>query len=167
MFKVTLFVQHGICFNCITKRLSNTSCYILKWVMTWPNPTKSPAPTLKCWTQLAYTISIRLKQALSYQNTTIWSLFNLLKVKIRICIHITILTQTLLSLKFYWKLNIKMKKMRLHTFISLLMTYRFCAMYLIPKNSFMFNFSNTDAHICLTEYVLSICCLKCIICDVT
>ena len=31
----------------------------------------------------------------------------------------------------------------------------------------MFNFSKTDAHICFTEYGLSIYCVKCKICDVT
>jgi len=56
----------------------------------------------------------------------------------------------------------------LQTFICLLMAYRFiCLMCFIPKKSFMFNFSKTDAHICFTEHVLSIYCVKCIICDVT
>ena len=41
------------------------------------------------------------------------------------------------------------------------MAYRFiCVMGFIPKNSFMFCFSKTDAHICFTEYVLSIYCVK-------
>jgi len=37
----------------------------------------------------------------------------------------------------------------------------------IPKNSFMFNFSKTNAHIFITEYVLSVYCDKCIICNGT
>ena len=92
MFKVTLFVQQGICFNYITTRLSNTICYIFTWVMTWPNPTKSHVPTLNCWTRLAHSILIRLKQALSLQNTEIWTMFNLLSIIIiRICINIYLL----------------------------------------------------------------------------
>jgi len=48
----------------------------------------------------------------------------------------------------------KLEKMRLHIFICLLMAYRFlCVRCFIPKNSFMFNFNKTDAHICFTEYV--------------
>jgi len=44
------------------------------------------------------------------------------------------------------------------------MTCRFiCVMGFIPKNSCMFNFIQTDAHICFTEHVMSIYCVKCII----
>ena len=58
--------------------------------------------------------------------------------------------------------------MYLHSFICLLMAYCFiCVMCFIPKNSFMFNFSKTGAHICFTEYVLSIYCVNSIICDAT
>jgi len=57
--------------------------------------------------------------------------------------------------------------MCLHTLICHLMAYRFiCVMCFIPKNCFMFNFSKTHAHICLTEYVLSKYWVKGIICDV-
>ena len=60
--------------------------------------------------------------------------------------------------------------MCLHTFICLLMAYQFiCFMYFIPKDSFMSYFSKTDAHMCSTEYVMSILvyCVKCILRDVT
>jgi len=88
-FKVSIFVQQGICCYYITKRLSNTICHIFKWVMTWPDPTKRPVPTLKCWTQLVHNIWIRLKQAL-LQNTEIWTLYNLLRVIIGTCINIAL-----------------------------------------------------------------------------
>jgi len=54
-----------------------------------------------------------------------------------------------------------------HTLIScIIMANRLiCVMCFVPKNSFMFNFIKTVAHICLTEYVLSIYCVKGIICD--
>ena len=75
--------------------------------------------------------------------------------------------KTFLVLKLYWNLK-KKHVLCLHTFICLLMTYRFiCVLCFIPKDSFMFNFSKTDAHICFTKYVLSIYCVKCITCDVT
>jgi len=62
----------------------------------------------------------------------------------------------------------KKDKMYLHTFICLLMAYHFiCVMCFIPKDSFIYNFSKTDAHICFTEYVLSKYCVKCTICDVS
>jgi len=52
-------------------------------------------------------------------------------------------------------------KMCLHSFICLLMAYRFiCVMCFFPKNSFIFFVNKTDAHICFTEYVLSIYCVK-------
>ena len=58
--------------------------------------------------------------------------------------------------------------MCLHAFICLLIAYCFiCVMCFIQKNSCMFNFTKTDAHICFTEYVMSVYCIKCIICDVT
>jgi len=53
-------------------------------------------------------------------------------------------TQALLSLKLYWNMekNILYEKMCLHTFICLLMAYRYmCVMCFIRKASFMFNFS--------------------------
>jgi len=76
-------------------------------------------------------------------------------------------TQVFLSLKLYWNLKYNMKQC-LHTFICLLIAYLFIGvMCFIPKNSFMFNVSKTDVHICFIEYVLSILCVKCIICDVT
>jgi len=123
--------------------------------MTWPNPTKSLVPTLNSLTQLA--ILIRLKQALLQKKTEIWTVFNLLRVIIRICINIALLilllsgalensvfyvpmkqetirkvTQALLSLKLFW--NLKKGGMCLPTFICLLMAYRFiCVMCFIPK----------------------------------
>jgi len=48
-------------------------------------------PTLNCWTQLAHSIFIRLKQVLSLQNTDIWTSFSLLVVIIKICISIALL----------------------------------------------------------------------------
>jgi len=39
------------------------------------------------------------------------------------------------------------------------MAYRFiCVMCFIPKYSFKFNFSKTDAHNCFTEYDMNISC---------
>ena len=52
--------------------------------------------------------------------------------------------------------------MCLHTFIGLFMAYRFiCVMCFIAKNRRMFKFSKTYAHICFTQYVLSIYYVKC------
>jgi len=164
-------------------------CYIFKWVMTWPNNTKRPVPTINCWTQLAYSILIRLKQAF-LQTTEIRTLFNWLRVIIRIWINIALLILLLyfvLKICFftlkrnyqemnhrhcylwnYIEFKLKYEHTCLHTFIYLLMAHRFiCIMCFIPKNSFIFNFSQTDAHVCFTEYGLSIYCVKCIVYDVT
>ena len=65
-------------------------------------------------------------------------------------------TQTLLYLKLCWNcLHTEEEEEEEEedtcTFICLLMAYRFiCVTSFIPKNSFMFNFSTTDAHICFT-----------------
>ena len=59
----------------------------------WQDPTtqKSAVSTPNCWTRLAHSILIRLKQALILQNTKIWTLCKLLRVIKRKCIALLIL----------------------------------------------------------------------------
>jgi len=156
--------------------------------MTWPNPTKSPVQILNCWTQLAHSILIGFKEALSLQNTEILTLFNLLRVIIRICINISFLilllyfvlencvfyvtmkkilsekeTQALLFiLEFQQKEN---KCVYIHLFGSYGIYCFICVMCCIPRNSVMFILL-----LCVHLFYwiwCSIYCVKCIICDVT
>ena len=78
-------------------------------------------------------------------------------------------TRALLSLQLYWILKKKKHILFcLHTCICLLVAYRFIfLMCFVLNNSFMFNFSRTDAHICFTEYVLSKYYVICMVCDDT
>ena len=76
-------------------------------------------------------------------------------------------TQALLSLKLYWNLK-QYGNNNVFTYIfCLLVAHCFiCVVCFISKHSFKFNFSKTNAQIRLTEYVVSIYFIKCIICAV-
>jgi len=126
-----------------------------------PTPWKHPIPTLNCWTQLASSIWIRHKQS-SLQNTEIWTLVNLLRVIIRICINTVLL---ILSLFFYvtiknktirksntdiamfeiiLEFEKKYDKMCWHsiTLICLLMAYRYICVMCFILNTPVFNERN-------------------------
>jgi len=128
MSKVTFLFHRA--FALIISQNCYQILFITFWNRWWHGPTllKSSVPTLTCWTQIAHSILIRLKQALPLQNTEIWTEFNLLRIMLRICIIIALLNLllyfvlekwVLLSLKLYRKIKKTKKCDFIHSFASL------------------------------------------------